>query len=120
MHIFLCELTRIVERELSVDYSAAYFDARNSTGRAAEKRQPGRRRERRRDGVYVRPPVFTLRTNMDDAIEEPEKKNCTFLFKRRKIRSNATRKRKGTDDDGELSLVNINLNTRYLEIPHLP
>jgi len=36
---------------------------------------------------------------MDDAIEEPEKKNCTFLFKRRKIRNNATRKRKGTDGD---------------------
>ncbi|KYN02568.1 PREDICTED: RING finger protein 113A [Cyphomyrmex costatus] len=34
---------------------------------------------------------------MDDAVQEPEKKNCTFLFKRRKIRNNATRKRRGAD-----------------------
>jgi hypothetical protein len=35
---------------------------------------------------------------MDDAVREPEKKNCTFLFKKRKIKSNA-RKRKTADDD---------------------
>ncbi|XP_077279036.1 RING finger protein mdlc isoform X2 [Temnothorax americanus] len=43
-------------------------------------------------------------SNMDDAIQEPERKNCTFLFKRRKICSNATRKRKeadGSDDSSE-------------------
>ncbi|XP_071567761.1 E3 ubiquitin-protein ligase RNF113A isoform X1 [Temnothorax nylanderi] len=48
--------------------------------------------------------IFTLQTNMDDAIQEPERKNCTFLFNRRKIRSNATRKRKeadGSDDSSE-------------------
>lgn len=40
-------------------------------------------------------------TNMDDAVQQPEKKNCTFLFKRRKIRNNATRKRKEADgNDG--------------------
>ncbi|XP_029671406.1 E3 ubiquitin-protein ligase RNF113A [Formica exsecta] len=41
---------------------------------------------------------------MDDAVEPPEKKNCTFLFKKRKIRSNATRRRKeanGGDDSSE-------------------
>lgn len=39
---------------------------------------------------------------MDDAVQQPEKKNCTFLFKRRKIRGNASRKRKEADgDDGE-------------------
>ncbi|KAL0129090.1 hypothetical protein PUN28_004048 [Cardiocondyla obscurior] len=47
--------------------------------------------------------VFTLRTNMDDAVQEPEKKNCTFLFKRRKARSNATRKRKEADDSDDSS-----------------
>lgn len=46
---------------------------------------------RRRDDVYE--------AKMDDAVDEPEKKNCTFLFKRRKIRSNAARKRKEADDD---------------------
>ncbi|EZA59678.1 hypothetical protein DMN91_005431 [Ooceraea biroi] len=40
---------------------------------------------------------------MDDAIHEPEKKNCTFLFKRRKNRSSAARKRKGADDDDDSS-----------------
>ncbi|KMQ91339.1 putative ring finger protein 113a [Lasius niger] len=41
---------------------------------------------------------------MDDAVQAPEKKNCTFLFKKRKIRSNATRRRKeadGGDDSSE-------------------
>lgn len=59
----------------------------------------------------MRPPVFTLQTNMEDAVQEPEKKNCTFLFKRRKNRSSATRKRKEADgSDGE-SLINVNLST---------
>lgn len=44
-----------------------------------------------RDDVYG--------AKMDDTVREPEKKNCTFLFKRRKIRSNAARKRKVADDD---------------------
>ncbi|KAH0944968.1 hypothetical protein HN011_008805 [Eciton burchellii] len=39
---------------------------------------------------------------MDDAVREPEKKNCTFLFKKRKIKSNA-RKRKTADDDNDSS-----------------
>ena len=56
-------------------------------------------------------------TNMDDTVQEPERKNCTFLFKRRKIHKNATRKRRGADgSDGEWLLININLNTRYLDI----
>ncbi|XP_011175183.1 E3 ubiquitin-protein ligase RNF113A [Solenopsis invicta] len=60
----------------------------------------------RRHGVYMRLPAFTsvYESNMDDAVQEPEKKNCTFLFKRRRIRSNATRKRKesdGSDDSSE-------------------
>lgn len=60
--------------------------------------------------VYVRLPVFTPQTNMDDAIEEPKRKNCTFLFKKRKIRSNATRKRKEADgSDGE-SLISDRFN----------
>ncbi|XP_032669328.1 E3 ubiquitin-protein ligase RNF113A [Odontomachus brunneus] len=40
---------------------------------------------------------------MDDAVQQSEKKNCTFLFKRRKIRSNATRKRKEADSNDESS-----------------
>ncbi|XP_012523476.1 E3 ubiquitin-protein ligase RNF113A isoform X1 [Monomorium pharaonis] len=40
---------------------------------------------------------------MDDAVQEPEKKNCTFLFKRRKIHSNATRKRKEADSNDDSS-----------------
>ncbi|KYQ52982.1 hypothetical protein ALC60_07708 [Trachymyrmex zeteki] len=40
---------------------------------------------------------------MDDAVQEPEKKNCTFLFKRRKIRNNATRKRRGADGSDDSS-----------------
>lgn len=65
----------------------------------------------RRHGVYMRLPAFTsvYESNMDDAVQEPEKKNCTFLFKRRRIRSNATRKRKESDgSDGESSLINVN------------
>lgn len=57
----------------------------------------------RPEGWCLRSPVFTLRTNMDDAIEEPKGKNA-FLFKKRKIRSNVTRKRKeadGSDDSSE-------------------
>lgn len=60
----------------------------------------------RPEGWCLRSPVFTLRTNMDDAIEEPKGKNA-FLFKKRKIRSNVTRKRKEADgSDGEASLIN--------------
>lgn len=54
-------------------------------------------------------------TNMDDAVQESERKNCTFLFKRRKIRSNVTRKRKEADgSDGESSLINVNLGTIWI------
>lgn len=40
---------------------------------------------------------------MDDAVQQPEKKNCTFLFKKRKIRSSATRQRKEKDDNNDSS-----------------
>ena len=35
---------------------------------------------------------------MEDAESNTDKKNCTFLFKRRKIRSTAARKRKTAND----------------------
>lgn len=40
---------------------------------------------------------------MDDTQQEGERKNCTFLFKRRKIRNTATRRRKQTDVEDESS-----------------
>nr|XP_012220675.1 PREDICTED: RING finger protein 113A [Linepithema humile] len=40
---------------------------------------------------------------MDDTVQQPEKKNCTFLFKKRKIRSNATRQRKEGGDNNDSS-----------------
>ncbi|XP_011861458.1 PREDICTED: RING finger protein 113A [Vollenhovia emeryi] len=40
---------------------------------------------------------------MDDAVREPERKNCTFLFKRRKIRGSAARKRRGADGGDDSS-----------------
>lgn len=40
---------------------------------------------------------------MEDVEAKTDKKNCTFLFKRRKIRSSAARKRKGINDDDESS-----------------
>ncbi|XP_047366552.1 E3 ubiquitin-protein ligase RNF113A [Vespa velutina] len=39
------------------------------------------------------------KTNMEDVQQEADKKNCTFLFKKRKIRSKVSRKRKGLDDN---------------------
>lgn len=36
---------------------------------------------------------------MEDAESQTDKKNCTFLFKRRKIRSAAARKRKTANDE---------------------
>lgn len=45
---------------------------------------------------------------MEDAESKTDKKNCTFLFKRRKIRSTAARKRKiGNDENGNVYLKNI-------------
>ncbi|XP_029175977.1 E3 ubiquitin-protein ligase RNF113A [Nylanderia fulva] len=41
--------------------------------------------------------------NMDDAVQSPEKKNCTFLFKKRKIRNNAARRRKEADNADDSS-----------------
>ncbi|XP_011701889.1 PREDICTED: RING finger protein 113A [Wasmannia auropunctata] len=56
------------------------------------------------DGVFTCVVTNSVyETNMEDAVQEPEKKNCTFLFKRRKIRSNATRKRKGADGSDDSS-----------------
>jgi len=84
-----------------------------------ERKQPGRSRTRVSEGRCLRAFTSVYETKMDDTVQEPEKKNCTFLFKRRKIRSNATRKRKGADgSDGESSLTNINFNTlpRFLDI----
>ncbi|XP_029039069.1 E3 ubiquitin-protein ligase RNF113A [Osmia bicornis bicornis] len=46
---------------------------------------------------------IVYKTNMEDAEPKTDKKNCTFLFKRRKIRSAATRKRKATSDEDESS-----------------
>lgn len=40
---------------------------------------------------------------MDDAVQSSEKKNCTFLFKKRKIRNNAARRRKEADNDDDSS-----------------
>ncbi|KAG5329796.1 R113A protein, partial [Acromyrmex charruanus] len=56
------------------------------------------------EGWCLRAFTSVYETNMDDTVQEPERKNCTFLFKRRKIHKNATRKRKGangSDDSSE-------------------
>lgn len=96
-----------------VEFSAAYSDARNNAGRVVERKQSETTRQTWLDegvseGRCLRAFTSVYETNMDDAVQEPEKKNCTFLFKRRKIRSNATRKRKGADgSDGESSLISV-------------
>lgn len=52
---------------------------------------------------------------MADDNTQTDKQNCTFLFKKRKIRNNAARKRRGDGvDSGESRRTNISVNVRLI------
>lgn len=49
---------------------------------------------------------------MEDVQQETDKKNCTFLFKKRKVRNKVSRKRKGLDDSGKCIYKKLSISFR--------
>lgn len=65
-------------------------------------------------GLERRMTKVVYKTNMEDVQQETDKKNCTFLFKKRKVRSKVSRKRKGLDDSGKCIYKRLSISYRSL------